>query len=59
MRYYILEICLLGYLKNKTRILFTNTIANLQKADLIYVVDKGMILAKGNFSIYVKLFINR
>jgi hypothetical protein len=36
--------CIFGFLKDKTRILFANSLKNLQKMDKIYIVEKGRIV---------------
>ncbi|XP_076646648.1 putative multidrug resistance-associated protein lethal(2)03659 isoform X1 [Halictus rubicundus] len=45
----IVEECICGYLKSKTRILVTHQIQYLKFADQIIVMDNGRILAKGSF----------
>ena len=37
----IIKDCLLGYLKNKTRLLVTHSIINSQYADHIILIEKG------------------
>lgn len=45
----IVDDCILGYLKEKTRILVTHQIQYLKSADQIIVLNNGSILARGNF----------
>jgi len=45
---YILEECLVGQLKNKTRILVTHKIESLRYVDYIYIFKAGQIVAQGN-----------
>lgn len=40
----------MGYLKGKTRVLFTNSMAYLQDADRIFIVNDGQIVDSGTFS---------
>ncbi|XP_034942803.1 multidrug resistance-associated protein 4-like isoform X2 [Chelonus insularis] len=46
--------CILKYLSGKTRIVATHQIHHLKKADIIAVMDRGMIRAQGNFEILTK-----
>ncbi|CAD8126347.1 unnamed protein product [Paramecium sonneborni] len=50
VKYQINQQCIQGYLKNKTRILFTNTLSNLQECDMIYIVEDGQIIKQGKFA---------
>ncbi|XP_078042801.1 putative multidrug resistance-associated protein lethal(2)03659 [Augochlora pura] len=45
----IVEECICGYLKNKTRILVTHQTQYLKFADQIIVMDNGKVAAKGSF----------
>ena len=45
---YILEECLAGQLKHKTRILVTHKIESLRYVDYIYIFKAGQIVAEGN-----------
>lgn len=51
MKLHILERCILGMLREKSVVVFTNTIANLQKADRIYVMEKGEVVKEGTFGV--------
>ncbi|CAD8142569.1 unnamed protein product [Paramecium octaurelia] len=50
VKYQINQQCIQGYLKNKTRILFTNSLSNLQECDMIYIVEGGKIIKQGKFA---------
>ncbi|CAD8062245.1 unnamed protein product [Paramecium primaurelia] len=50
VKYQIHQQCFNGYLKNKTRILFTNSISNLQECDMIYILENGRIVKQGTFA---------
>ncbi|CAD8136571.1 unnamed protein product [Paramecium octaurelia] len=50
VKYQIHQQCIQGYLKNKTRILFTNSLSNLQECDMIYIVENGKIAKQGRFA---------
>jgi ABC-type transport system involved in cytochrome bd biosynthesis fused ATPase/permease subunit len=41
--------CFLGFLKNKTRVLFTNSLKGLDKVDRIIVLDRGEIIEEGPY----------
>lgn len=41
---FILEKCICGYLKSKTRILVTHKMEALKYADYIYIMDEGKII---------------
>ncbi|KOC69719.1 putative multidrug resistance-associated protein lethal(2)03659, partial [Habropoda laboriosa] len=45
----IVEECICGFLKGKTRILVTHQIQYLKGADQIIVMNNGSVVAKGNF----------
>uniref|UniRef100_A0A8C9WQX2 ATP-binding cassette, sub-family C (CFTR/MRP), member 10 n=1 Tax=Scleropages formosus TaxID=113540 RepID=A0A8C9WQX2_SCLFO len=45
---HLLEKCLMGILKNKTRILCTHRIEFLDKADIVVLMDNGMIVKIGS-----------
>jgi ABC-type transport system involved in cytochrome bd biosynthesis fused ATPase/permease subunit len=45
-------------MKNKTRVLFANSIANLQKVDKIYILEKGKIVTEGKFCNKIILILN-
>ncbi|CAD8145904.1 unnamed protein product [Paramecium pentaurelia] len=49
VKYQIHQQCIQGYLKNKTRILFTNSLSNLQECDMIYMIENGKIIKQGKF----------
>ncbi|CAD8136569.1 unnamed protein product [Paramecium octaurelia] len=44
VKYQIHQQCFYGYLKNKTRILFTNSVSNLQDCDMVYFIENGRIV---------------
>ncbi|XP_065334956.1 ABC transporter C family member 8-like isoform X2 [Cloeon dipterum] len=46
---HVFENCIVGLLGNSTRILVTNQVHLLRKADLIVVMDKGAVVAQGKF----------
>ena len=50
---YIMEHCFLNFLKNKTRILLTNSLRGLQHVDRIIYMENGEILDSGSFE-YMK-----
>ncbi|CAK60656.1 unnamed protein product (macronuclear) [Paramecium tetraurelia] len=50
VKYQINQQCIQGYLKNKTRVLFTNSLSNLQECDMIYIVEGGKIIKQGKFA---------
>ncbi|CAD8131880.1 unnamed protein product [Paramecium pentaurelia] len=50
VKYQINQQCIQGYLKNKTRIIFTNSLSNLQECDMIYIVEGGKIIKQGKFA---------
>ncbi|CAD8078670.1 unnamed protein product [Paramecium sonneborni] len=50
VKYQIHQQCFNGYLKNKTRILFTNSTSNLQECDMIYILENGQIVKSGTFA---------
>ncbi|CAD8201638.1 unnamed protein product [Paramecium pentaurelia] len=50
VKYEIQQKCFEGYLKNKTRILFTNSLANLQNCDMIYIFEDGKMINSGTFA---------
>ncbi|CAD8122067.1 unnamed protein product [Paramecium sonneborni] len=50
VKYEIQQKCFEGYLKQKTRILFTNSLANLQNCDMIYIYDDGKLINSGTFA---------
>ncbi|CAD8046827.1 unnamed protein product [Paramecium sonneborni] len=49
VKYSIHQQCFSQYLKNKTRILFTNSLSNLQECDIIYIISNGQIIQQGKF----------
>ncbi|CAK67068.1 unnamed protein product (macronuclear) [Paramecium tetraurelia] len=63
---FIMNECLNGYLKDRTRILITHALNNLQYVDYVYLLENGAIIEKGTFeeikqsvsfnSIYQKLY---
>ncbi|XP_039296024.1 probable multidrug resistance-associated protein lethal(2)03659 [Nilaparvata lugens] len=46
---HLFEDCILGYLKNKTRILVTHQLQYLNNLEHIIMLDNGNILAQGNY----------
>jgi len=46
---YILEKCLTGKLKDKTRVLITHKLESLKYVDYIYIMKAGEIVAQGDF----------
>ncbi|XP_050307150.1 ATP-binding cassette sub-family C member 4-like [Anthonomus grandis grandis] len=46
---HLFERCIMGYLRNKTRILVTHQLQFLKKADVIIVLNEGTIEAQGTF----------
>ncbi|CAD8204242.1 unnamed protein product [Paramecium octaurelia] len=50
VKYEIQQKCFEGYLKKKTRILFTNSLANLQNCDMIYIFEDGKMINSGTFA---------
>lgn len=46
---FVMEECICGYLRNKTRIMIQNDINNLQNVDRIFVVKDGEIKFVGNY----------
>jgi ATP-binding cassette subfamily C (CFTR/MRP) protein 1 len=47
----LLERCLLGALKDKTRVLVTHALHVLDRADYIYVMDEGKIVEEGTYTV--------
>lgn len=45
--HHLMEKCILGILKNKTRILCTHRIEFVDKADVVVLMDNGMIVKTG------------
>ncbi len=45
--HHLMEKCILGILKNKTRILCTHRIEFVDKADVVVLMDNGMIIKTG------------
>ncbi|CAD8125126.1 unnamed protein product [Paramecium sonneborni] len=66
---FIMNECFNGYLKNKTRILITHALNNLQYVDYVYLMENGVIIEEGTFqqikqstsfnSIFEKLYKNQ
>ena len=46
---YVMEECILGQLKDKTRVIATHAIGFLHYFDYIYILDDGKIVEEGNF----------
>ncbi|CAD8105461.1 unnamed protein product [Paramecium primaurelia] len=46
---FIMNECLNGYLKDKTRILITHALNNLQYVDYVYLFENGSIIEQGTF----------
>jgi ATP-binding cassette, subfamily C (CFTR/MRP), member 1 len=46
---HIFENCIMGHLKNKTRVLVTHQLQYLQKSDYIIVLDDGEIIEQGKY----------
>ncbi|KAL4462576.1 hypothetical protein ABPG74_000406 [Tetrahymena malaccensis] len=47
---YISRECLGGMLKNKTRLIFTNNLVGMDKADRIFLVKEGQIVQEGKYN---------
>lgn len=45
----IFEECIMGFLKNKIRILVTHQLQYLQRVDNMVVLEKGQVIAKGTY----------
>lgn len=52
---FITNECLIKFLSNKTRILFTTSFANLQHVDQIYIIEDGQIVFCGNYDECIQL----
>jgi len=56
--HHIVRECLNGVLKDKTRVLFVNSLLGMEKADRVFVVKDGEIVKEGRFS-EIKGFISK
>lgn len=48
---FLMQECIKGYLRDKTRILVTHAINFTQFADKIYLMEKGEIVEEGQFNV--------
>lgn len=52
----LLERCLLGVLREKTRVLVTHAVHVLDQANYVYVMDEGKIVEEGTYEVSANLF---
>ena len=46
---FVMESCIIKFLKNKTRIMIQNNLNNLQNVDRIFLIKEGSIQFVGNY----------
>ena len=56
--HHIVRECFNGVLKDKTRVLFVNSLLGMENADRIFVVKEGEIIKEGSFK-EIKRFITK
>ena len=47
---FVMDQCITNYLKDKTRIMFANSLNHLQKVDKIFLIKDGKIIFQGNYN---------
>lgn len=51
--HHLMEKCILGILKNKTRIVCTHRVEFVDKADVVVLMDNGMIVKTGTVPVFL------